>query len=347
MKSQQQTAPDASRATWQARMIAVPFSLALLAGSSPCALTAKWQHAVAQNPMLRSIQGSREQITQAQADLYERWRSNINLNQGIAFEAGRDYLEKYPNNEYAAYVRRWVEAYEKATRKVQFEQLLFKEKRYAAAFPVGKQILLTEPDNLRTIINLASAGYLAVGSGASDASLNSEALEFARRAIARLEQGGKPDDWKPFTGKPDALAYLNFIVGDLILKETPAEAVSYFRKAIEQDGSVRNTPVVYSRLAVAYTISEYEPLAKRFRGEVSRGPETEEDKAALAKILFVIDRIIDAYARAVALSGTDAQYQEAHVRWKEQLTGFYKFRHNDSTEGLEAYIAGVTAKPLP
>jgi hypothetical protein len=61
----------------------------------------------------------------------------------------------------------------------------------------------------------------------------------------------------------------------------------------------------------------------------------------------VIDRIIDAYARAVALSGTDAQYREARARWTEQLTGFYKFRHNDSTEGLEAYIASVTAKPLP
>jgi len=334
----------------RAHTVGAALSLILLTMSPGTALAAKGRPVVSSRKAAatrpRFTQGNREQITQAQADLYERWRANINLNQGMAFEAGREYLEKYPNNEYAAHVRKWVAAYEMAARKLQFEQLLYKEKRYAAAFPLGKQILAAEPDNIRTIISLASAGYLAASS-AGDESFSPEALEFARRAITLLERGGKPDDWKPFAGKPDALAYLNFIAGELLLKETPAESVNYFRKAIEQDGSVKNTPVVYSRLAVAYTVSEYEPLAKRFSSRISGGPETEEDKAALAKILSVIDRIIDAYARAVALSGTDAQYREARARWTEQLTGFYKFRHNDSTEGLEAYIASVTARPLP
>ncbi len=288
-----------------------------------------------------------QQITQAQADLYERWRANINLNQQAAFEAGREYAGKYPNDEYATRVREWVADYERAARKLQFEGLLFKEKKYAAAYQIGKQVLADEPDNLRTIINLASAGYLA--SNAGDASFNAETLEFAHRATAMLEGGSKPSDWKPFTGQPDALAYLNFIIGELILKETPAESVAYFRKAIESEGTVKNTPIVYSRLAVAYVAGEYEPLAKRFAGDRGgdRPPESEKNNAALVKIYQVVDRIIDAYARAVALSGADAQYQQARARWMEQLTVFYKFRNNDSTDGLEAYIAGATAKPLP
>jgi hypothetical protein len=60
-----------------------------------------------------------------------------------------------------------------------------------------------------------------------------------------------------------------------------------------------------------------------------------------------VDRITDALARAVALSGTETQYAEARTRWMQELTRFYKFRHNDSTDGLEAYIAGATSKPLP
>ena len=297
-------------------------------------------------PQRRTSRLRQQKITQAQAELYERWRANINLNQTAAFEAGREYVGKYPNDEYAARVGGWVRDYERAARKLQFEGLLFREKKYGAAYAVGKQVLADEPDNLRTIISLASAGYLAANTG--DTSSNAETLAFARRATELLERGDKPSDWKPFNGQSDALAYLNFITGELVLKETPVESIPYFRKAIEAEGSVRNTPIVYARLAAAYVAGEYEPLARRFAGSGgARPPESEEDKAALLKINLVSDRIIDAYARAVALSGTDTQYQEARVRWREQLTQFYKFRHNDSTDGLEAYIAGATARPLP
>jgi hypothetical protein len=285
------------------------------------------------------------QVTEAQADLYERWRANINLNQLAAFEAGREYVGKYPNDEYGARVRAWVDAYERAARKLQFERLLFKEKKYAAAFGVGKQVLASEPDNLRTIINLASAGYLT--SNAGDASFNAETLAFARRATTMLEQGVQPSDWKPFTGQPDALAYLNFIIGELILKETPAESVNYFRKAIASEGAIRQTPVIYSRLAAAYVASQYEPQSKEFEARFGGKETTAESQTALAEINATVDRITDAYARAVALSGTEAQYAEARTRWMQELTRFYKFRNNDSVAGLEAYIAGVTAKPLP
>jgi len=344
MKSTQKTTTaGAARATWSVRTLAIAactllFLLSLQSAAQP--LSAPQRSSASQR------RRQQQQITQAQADLYERWRANINLNQQAAFEAGREYAGKYPNDEYAARVRGWVADYERAARKLQFEGLLFKEKKYAAAYQIGKQVLADESDNLRTLINLASAGYLA--SNAGDASFNAETLEFARRATAMLEGDSKPSDWKPFTGPPDALAYLNFITGELILKETPAKSVAYFRKAIESEGTMKHTPIVYSRLAAAYVAGEYEPLAKRFTGDGgARPPESEENKAALVKIYQVVDRIIDAYARAVALSGTDTQYGEARARWMEQLVQYYKFRHNDSTDGLEAYIAGATAKPLP
>ena len=285
------------------------------------------------------------EITEAQADLYERWRSNINLNQPAAFEAGREYVGKYPDGEYVERVRAWVDAYERAARKLRFEELLFREKKYAAAFGVGKQVLANEPDNLRAIINLASAGYLA--SNAGNASFKAETLEFARRATTMLEQGATPSDWKPFTGQPDALAYLNFITGELVLKETPAESVNYFRKALASEGAIKNTPVIYARLAAAYVASQYEPQSKEFAARFGGREATPESKTALAEINSTVDRIADAYARAVALSGTQAQYAEARARWMQELTRFYKFRNNDSADGIDGFIENVTAKPLP
>ena len=57
--------------------------------------------------------------------------------------------------------------------------------------------------------------------------------------------------------------------------------------------------------------------------------------------------MIDAYARAVALSQSDPQYAGPRARWQQELTEFYKTRHDGSTEGLNALIASVVNKPLP
>jgi len=56
--------------------------------------------------------------------------------------------------------------------------------------------------------------------------------------------------------------------------------------------------------------------------------------------------MIDAYARAVALSATPQQH-EARTKILEQLTALYKSFHSNSDEGLNELIATVLSKPLP
>jgi hypothetical protein len=283
-------------------------------------------------------------VTQAQADLYERWRSNINLNQQQAYEAGREYLSKYPADSYAGYVRPWVAAYERESRKREFARL-FKTEQFAEVFRVGRQVLAEEPEHLKTLTHLAYAGYLAAGKG--DDAHNEAALGHARRAVALIDAGARAADWQPFADRADALGYLHFIIGELTLKSDPEEAARLFRKAVTYETSVKHTPVLYSRLAAAYVVGRYDPLSKDYQSRFAGREANEESKAALEKIYGVVDLITDAYARAVALSGSDPKYAEAKRRWSDELTRFYKFRHNDSADGLEAFVAGVTAKPLP
>jgi hypothetical protein len=57
--------------------------------------------------------------------------------------------------------------------------------------------------------------------------------------------------------------------------------------------------------------------------------------------------MIDAYARAVALAGTDPQYKDIKARALEGVTGWYKFRNEQKTAGLDELIANVLSKPLP
>ena len=176
---------------------------------------------------------------------------------------------------------------------------------------------------------------------------SAEALAYARRAQALIESGAKPTDWQPFADRDDALAYLDFVVGELTFKDDPAASARLFIKALAFDSTLRRAPVIYSRLAACYVVGEYDPLSKDYQSRFAGKDPTDESRAALEKINGVVDRIIDAYARAVALSADDPKYADPKRRWADELTRFYKFRHDDSTEGLDALITSVASKPLP
>jgi hypothetical protein len=60
-----------------------------------------------------------------------------------------------------------------------------------------------------------------------------------------------------------------------------------------------------------------------------------------------MDRIIDAYARAIAAAGTDPKTEQSRKEWMAQLTNYYKFRHADSVAGIDEFIKAALQKPLP
>src|SRR5258705_9402976 len=103
----------------------------------------------------------------------------------------------------------------------------------------------------------------------------------------------------------------------------------------------------YAYIAGTYEAGPYEKQSDDYKKLYEGKDETPESKLALANINQVIDRMIDAYARAVALAGSEAQYQAGKTEWMEGLTTWYKYRHNQSDAGLNEMIAGVLTKPLP
>ena len=98
---------------------------------------------------------------------------------------------------------------------------------------------------------------------------------------------------------------------------------------------------------MAFEQGPYKKLSTDYSKRFADQPETPEGKAALDNVYKVADRIIDAYARAVALAGNDAQYQARKADWTKRLTDLYKFRHDGSDAGLNEFVAGVLAKTLP
>ncbi|MGB7926274.1 MAG: hypothetical protein WCF57_23740 [Pyrinomonadaceae bacterium] len=294
-------------------------------------------------PSPAAAAGGQQDDGAAKAALYQKVLDNYKTNQPVAYEAAKEFLQKYPDHDPKAieYLKNYVAKYEKATVQLQFPKLIA-DKKYNEAFALGKKILASDPENLSVTMNLGYAGYLAAYS--KNTAFNADAINYAKRAIEMIESGKTTDSWAPFTNKDEALAYLNYALGFLNLETNKSDAITHLVKSAQNE-AVKKEPFTYHYLAYAYETGPYKTesaAVERFTGQ----PETPESKAALDSLNQTVDRVVDAYARAIAYA-TDAKYQADKARWMTRLTELYKFRHNNSDAGLNEMIANVRNSPIP
>jgi tetratricopeptide (TPR) repeat protein len=288
---------------------------------------------------------------------YKKFVDNREPYPAVAYQAARDYMAKYgkEDDQYTRYLRQWINAYEEDERmrrvtaeKADREQQLlgsFTQKDYAKAYGMAKQVLADSPDDLKVLIALGYEGVLA--SEARNEAFNNDAATYARKAIQLIEGGKTPDTWTPFKNREDVLASLYYAEGFYALKPKPENAVPAFIKTAQIDSDRRTAPSTYYYLALAYQNGPYKRLSDDYSKKFGNQPESPESKAALENINKVVDKMIDAYARAVALAQKDPSQASAMAQWQARLTQFYKFRHDNSDVGLNELISGVLKTPLP
>jgi tetratricopeptide (TPR) repeat protein len=264
-----------------------------------------------------------------------------------AYEAGKKYLTACPTEEgqIPAYLKKWVAAYEKEARKLKLTDLFVNQRKYAEAMTLAKEILAEEPDNVTAPIVLGYGGYVLAVTTKNESG-NAEAMNYAGKAIQAIEAGKAPENWVPFKSKDDALGYLYYSLGYLQRTTNPTEALANFIKAAQFDSEIKKNPQTYVFITAAYE-GEYAKQSAEYERLYKDKDETPESKLAVANVNQLVDRIIDALARAVANAGTDAPAQAAKAQWLARLTELYKFRHNNSDTGLNEMIASVMSKPLP
>ncbi len=273
-------------------------------------------------------------------DFVKKRRDKSPASQKAAYDVGKEYVSKYgaPEDQYNTYVRNWVGKYEVALREFELNTALNNDP--TKAFQLARGVLAGDADNLGLHIKLVAAG---LANASKNESLNPETLNYAKRALLLVEQGKSVDQWTPFKNRDEALGWLNYAVGANVVKNSPEEAVAFLIKAAQSNGPSKTEPTTYSALAVAYYNGEFKRLAAEYKAKYEGQPETPEGVALYEKVNQALDRVIDAYARAHVYN-TDA------IRKKEmldRLTTVYKIRHEDSTNGLQEYIAGVANRPLP
>ena len=302
--------------------------------------------------LLTSVSGivvsAQETDDPVKSEVYTRFVNNRKANEGAAYQAAKEYLQRYPkdNDQYTQYLQKWIAVYERDERKRTLPQLVYNAKNFAGAYTLGKQILTEEPEYLPALIHLGYAGFLAT-TLAKNETFNADAQTYANKAIQAIEAGKAPASWAPFKGKEDTLAQLYYTVGFLNLKTAPDRAVQPLIRAAQFETDLKKSPAIYYYLAAAYESGPYKTMAAAYQTTYAGKDESAQSKLALEQLNVIIDRMIDAYARAVAASGTDAANAQIKAQSSGKLAQFYKFRHEGSDAGMNELVAGVLAQPLP
>jgi len=306
----------------------------------------------------RTSQVVQETDDEFKVTTYKKFMENYDSNPAVAYREAKAYMARYnkEDDQYTRYLKAWIAAYEEdektrrlAAEKADREQQLlgtFTQKDFAKAYGMAKQVLADDPENVKVLIALGYEGVIASTEARNEA-FNSDAANYAQKAIQLIEAGKAPDTWAPFKNKEDVLATLYYAVGFYNLKPKPESSIVNFIKAAQIDSDRKSATSTYYYLALAYQNGPYKRMSDDFGKRFANQPESPESKAALENINKIVDKMIDAYARAVALAGNEPQQQTAKTQWMTQLTNFYKFRHENSDAGLTEYIAGILKTPLP
>lgn len=280
-------------------------------------------------------------------------------------KAGAAFVKKYPHSTLRARVAQAlaneVAAVKDAAAKitlVQEYQGIFKEpsdqefivpvliegyadsKKFDEAFAAGAEFLKTHPDSLQVLIKLMSVG--TDQAKVQNAKYIVPSLQYGAHAIELIEAKKRPagmDDatWKFYEGN---LPVLYQSMGILhIIKGERAEARLRFTKATEL---LPNDPFNYLML-VDILDTEYQDMAKRYQAM----PSGNAKNAEYPKVLAALDTVIDTMAHVIALSEGDARLTQARQQSLKDLEIYYKYRHNNSTEGMQQLIDKykVAAKP--
>ncbi|HJP92782.1 MAG TPA: hypothetical protein VJ875_12555 [Pyrinomonadaceae bacterium] len=203
--------------------------------------------------------------------------------------------------------------------------------RFDDAFALAKEMLTKDPDDLYVLVRMTQAGIEETRK--RNRQYAGLSLQYGLKAIALIESGKKPasiDDESWLDQKSN--------LGQLYQQT----AILYLAAANAQEAK--------ARLAKAALLSPQDPNNFALLGRVINAdyvaqmkdyeamPEGKAKQETLKNLETVLDSMIDAYARAAGLATGRPEYQTLLQQVIPDLTIYYKYRHNQSTKGLQELI---------
>ncbi|HKX82629.1 MAG TPA: hypothetical protein VJL58_00285 [Pyrinomonadaceae bacterium] len=202
--------------------------------------------------------------------------------------------------------------------------------------------LARDPENLRAYLLLSLAGIKDTRAADKTATVKA-----ARKALELIKAGKKVEHWVVGNSKDEAANTLEYYSAYLTMDARPVEAAASMLKFARSDTKYSKEPNTYYYLGQAVYKGEVRELVAEYNQKCPNHESTPECDAANAKVEAAIDRVIDAYARVIALSVDNPEYARIATTAKPELVRLYKERHDDSDAGLNKLVAEVLSKPIP
>ena len=326
--------------------------------------------------------------------LYAKYIANYDKDiakRKIAVEAGKEYLQKFGSGSEAEdplipYFKENVPLLEKNIKDAELAATTAAANAAAAAdkakrekdfntsvgagnlpqvFSLGKDLINDKPSYLLDLyIVLASIGYdQAV---ANDNTYNTQAIDYAKKAIQSIESGEKSDNYgidfgngkfyqyknKAFPdGKENALGWLNYNIGFIMYynQKKPKEALPYLYAATKYNSLPQQSSDIFNMIGRYYydEVARLEKERQTLRTSLGN-KDNEKTLELFAMEKGFADRGADAYARAYNLETAKATPDEAtKKRYMDTFKQLYTFRNNGKPEGSDEYLAMVKTKELP
>jgi hypothetical protein len=213
-----------------------------------------------------------------------------------------------------------------------------KANRAEDVFKLGGEILTKTPDEVHAHVQMAFTAANEVRK--QNPKFVQPGLQSGLKAIELMEADKKPAKMEPTNWASHKLllpsvyqqvAVLSLVAGN------EAEAKVKAAKATELGPT---DPTGYALLGMIIN-NDYLKLANSYKSM----PEGKDKEATMKKLEGLMDEIIDAYAHAVGLSVGKPEHQPMMQQLTVDLTSYYKYRHNQSTDGLQQLIDKYKPKP--
>jgi tetratricopeptide (TPR) repeat protein len=231
---------------------------------------------------------------------------------------------------------------EKALAQIQFARMdsYLALNKMDEAFALAAKILEKNPEELHTMVQMTLSGTEAAKKGNGKYATQSQ--QYGLKAIQIIESNQKPASVDEATWASDKATL------PILYQQTAILAMM-----------TGNMADAKTRLAKAVTLNPSDPSNHAFAGYIVNNeyvqlastyktmPEGKPKEEMLKKLEGMIDNIIDEFAQAVALATGRKEYEPLLQQLTPDLTSYYKFRHNQSVEGLQQLIDKYKPQPKP
>ncbi|HZH91950.1 MAG TPA: hypothetical protein VEX70_15200 [Pyrinomonadaceae bacterium] len=200
------------------------------------------------------------------------------------------------------------------------------------AFALAPTAIDKSYDPVAAMINLARGGLAEARN--QNLKYVAPSRQMALKAIALIESNKKPETvtdatWNDYKTRWHWQLY-QWLAMLSLAEGNKADARTSLASAIRLSPRNADNYVLLSTMAN----DEYQRLAQ---AQKAAAPGAEKD-ALLKQAEAQMDEVIDAYARTIALTEGNAQYDAMRVGLKADLESYYRYRHAGSTDGLQALI---------